>query len=88
MEKRLQNRRIESDISELETIVTEMKTKSGSFKTFIELAKRFTDIQELTPEILHTFISKIEIHEKVKDEITGKKTQNIDIYFTHVGKIL
>ena len=82
-----EKKQLESDISELETIVAEMKNKSGSSKTFIELAKRFTDIQELTSEILHTFISKIEIHEKVKDETTGKKTQNIDIYFTHVGKM-
>ncbi len=36
---------------------------------------------------LAAFISKIEINEKDKDEITGKKTQNIDIYFTHVGKM-
>lgn len=82
-----EKKQLESDISTLETIVAEMKNKSGSSKTFIELAKRFTDIQELTPEILHTFISKIEIHEKVKDETTGKKTQDIDIFFTHVGKM-
>lgn len=82
-----EKKQLESDISTLETVVDEMKSKSGSSKTFIELAKRFTDIQELTPEILHTFISKIEIHEKVKDETTGKKTQDIDIYFTHVGKM-
>lgn len=82
-----EKKQLESDISELETIVAEMKNKSGSSKTFIELAKRFTDIQELTPEILHTFISKIEIHEKVKDVTTGKKTQDIDIYFTHVGRM-
>ena len=82
-----EKKQLETDISELETIVAEMKTKSGSSKTFIELVKRFTDIQELTPEILYTFISKIEIHEKVKDETTGKKTQDIDIYFTHVGRM-
>lgn len=82
-----EKKQLESDISELETIVAEMRIKSGSSKTFIELAKRFTDIQELTPEILHTFISKIEIHEKVKDVTTGKKTQDIDIYFTHVGRM-
>lgn len=82
-----EKKQLESDISELETVVEEMKSKSGSSKTFIELAKKFTDIQELTPEILHTFISKIEIHEKVKGENTGKKTQDIDIYFTHVGKM-
>ena len=82
-----EKKQLESDISELETIVAEMRIKSGSSKNFIELAKRFTDIQELTPEILHTFISKIEIHEKVKDVTTGKKTQDIDIFFTHVGKM-
>ncbi len=82
-----EKKQLESDISTLETIVAEMRIKSGSFKNFIELAKKFTDIQELTPEILHTFISKIEIHEKVKDVTTGKKTQDIDIYFTHVGKM-
>ncbi len=64
---------LETDISTLEAVVDEMKSKSGSSKTFIELAKRFTDIQELTPEILHTFISKIEIHEKVKDELRARK---------------
>lgn len=64
-----------------------MKSKLVSSKSFIELARKLTDIQELTPEILHTFISKIEIHEKVKDETTGKKIQDIDIYFTHVGKM-
>lgn len=83
-----EKKQLETDISTLETIVAEMRIKSGSSKNFIELAKRCTDIQELTPEILHTFISKIEIHEKVKDETTGKKTQDIDIYFTHVGKML
>ncbi len=82
-----EKKQLESDISTLETILAEMRIKSGSSKTFIELAKRFTDIQELTPEILHTFISKIEIHEKVKDETMGKKTQDIDIFFTHVGRM-
>ena len=67
-------KQLETDISTLEAVVDEMKSKSVSSKTFIELAKRFTDIQELTHEILHTFISKIEIHEKVNDETTGKKT--------------
>ncbi|MBO5319141.1 MAG: DUF4368 domain-containing protein [Ruminococcus sp.] len=36
---------------------------------------------------LAAFISKIEINEKVKDETTGKKSQDIDIYFTHAGKM-
>ncbi|MBE6843843.1 MAG: DUF4368 domain-containing protein [Ruminococcus sp.] len=82
-----EKKQLEADISELETVIDEIKTKSSSSQTFIELAKKYTDIKELSQEILHTFIKKIEIHEKVKDEITGIKSQNIDIYFTHVGKM-
>lgn len=31
---------------------------------FVGLAKKYTRITELTPEILHTFVSKIVIHER------------------------
>ena len=40
-----EKKQLESDISPLETIVVEIKNKSGSSKTFIELDKKFTDIQ-------------------------------------------
>jgi len=59
-----EKKQLETDISELETIVAEMRIKSGSSKNFIELAKRFTDIQELTPEILHTLFPKLKSTKK------------------------
>ena len=44
------------------------------------------EIEELTPEILRTFISKIIIHERAQKR---KKTseQQIDIYFQYIGSI-
>lgn len=32
----------------------------------MEQARKFVNIKELTPEILHTFISKIVVHERLK----------------------
>ena len=68
-------------------VIDMLKTDRVNRMSGLHFVKVKEYYEHITPEILHTFISKIEIHEKVKDETTGKKTQNIDIYFTHVGKM-
>ncbi|WP_373695030.1 DUF4368 domain-containing protein [Eshraghiella crossota] len=50
------------------------------------LAKKFTRISELTPEVLHTFIDKIVVHERA-ERYKQKSEQQIDIYFTHIGNL-
>ena len=45
-----------------------------------------TDIKELTPEILRTFISKIVIHERSRKHAKDAE-QDIDIYFAHIGNL-
>ena len=52
----------------------------------IALAKKFINIEVLTPEIIRTFISKIVIHEKSAKHCKSA-TQQIDIYFTHIGML-
>ena len=42
--------------------------------------------ESLTPEIIRTFISKIVIHEKSAKHCKSA-TQQIDIYFTHIGML-
>jgi hypothetical protein len=51
---------------------------------FIALANKYIYIEELTPEILRTFVSKITIHENDKDNPGAK--YEIDIFLTHIGK--
>ncbi len=53
---------------------------------FISLAKKYTTLTELTQEALHTFVSRIEVHERTIDSF-GKDHQDIDIYFTHIGTV-
>lgn len=52
---------------------------------FISNVKKYTEITELTPEILNELIEKIIIHQTEK--INGKKVQKIDIYYKGVGII-
>ena len=62
---------------------TEKKTTDLS--QFISNVKKYTEITELTPEILNELIEKIVIHQTEK--INGKKVQEIDIYYRGVGII-
>ena len=52
---------------------------------FISNVKKYTEITELTQEILNELIEKIIIHQTEK--INGKKVQEIDIYYRGVGII-
>ena len=47
---------------------------------------KYTDLKELTPEVLRVFIAKVVIHER---DCKWSKTaeQQIDIYFRYIGKL-
>lgn len=71
-------------LPELEKEIQQLTESASNVDKFITLAKKYTRITELTPEILHTFISKIVIHER-SERYKQKTEQQIDIYFTHIG---
>lgn len=51
---------------------------------FIALAKKYTDIRELSPELLRLFIRKIVVHEK--DVKWSKRArQTVEIYYNDIG---
>ena len=59
------------------------ETVSGT-DAFLDKAKRYTDITELTPELLRLFIEKIVVHEK---EVKWSKhaPQTVEIYYNGIG---
>lgn len=59
--------------------------KETDITQFISNVKKYTEISELTPEILNELIEKIIIHQTEK--INSKKVQEIDIYYRCVGII-
>ena len=51
---------------------------------FIALAKKYTDIRELTPELLRLFIRKIVVHEK-DVKCSKHSRQTVEIHYNDIG---
>ena len=72
-------------IEQLSNEIENKEKKETDLTQFISNVKKYTEITELTPEILNELIEKIIIHQTEK--INGKKVQEIDIYYRGVGII-
>ena len=77
---------LKEQITTLSETIAKAKSKTADTARFISLAKKYTALTELTQEVLHTFVSRIEVHERTIDSF-GKEHQDIDIYFTHIGSV-
>lgn len=66
--------------------ITRLKAMVSGADNFIARAKRYTDIQELTPELLRLFIQKIVVHEK---DVKWSKhaRQTVEIHYTDIGVV-
>ena len=69
----------------MEAELNQQITLDEGLERFVAKAKQITDLQELTPELLHEFVEKIVVHER--KYLDGKRYQIIDIYFYGVGII-
>ena len=80
-----EQRQLKADVSCMEADVAKGEEVTADFQAFLATIRKYTDIAELTPTILNEFISRIEIH--APDKSTGKRIQQIDIYYNAVGVI-
>ena len=75
---------IDAKLPKLEKQIQNLQQAASDVDKFIGLAKKYTRITELTPEILHTLVSKIVIHER-RERFKQNTEQQIDIYFRYIG---
>ena len=81
-----EQRELESKLPELNKEIAAINSECTNVQRFMDLAKKYVCITELTPDILRTFISKIVVHERaVKHSKTAP--QQIDIYFRYIGNL-
>ena len=64
--------------------IEELKAATVNIEKFIAIANKYTDLQELTAEVLRTFVAKIVIHERTT-KWAKTSEQQIDIYFRYIG---
>lgn len=78
-----EQKQLEQEIETLTAQISEADTEADNVAKLIAVTRKYTRIEELTPEILNAFVDKIVVHERVKKD--GKRTQEIDIYYSYVG---
>lgn len=71
-------------IPEKEARLQKLKDSAANVEAFIEKAKRYTEILELTPEILRLFIQRIEVGER-SEKHSRTAEQEIRIIYRDVG---
>ena len=73
-------------ISQKEDEIQRLRETVSRTDGFLDKAKRYTDITELTPELLRLFIEKIVVHEK---EVKWSKhaPQTVEIHYNGIGYV-
>jgi hypothetical protein len=77
---------IQEQLPILEAQLQEMKDANADVTRFIENAKRYKDIPELTSEILRTFVKRVEVGERA-ERYSRTAAQEIRIYYRDIGLV-
>ena len=76
---------LKTRIQELQIDLSASVQAEERLSMFLKVVKSYTKIEELTPEILNSFIEKIYIGETEKYD--GRKMQEVEIIYKFVGAI-
>lgn len=66
--------------------IQKLKESVSNTAHFVDKAKKYTDITELTPELLRLFIQKIVVHEK-SVKYSKHAEQTVEMHYTDIGFI-
>jgi len=79
-----EQKELNASIPVKESRLEKLKASAANVEAFIEKAKRYTDIPELTPELLRLFIERIEVGER-SEKYSRTAEQDIRIVYRDVG---
>lgn len=75
---------LEKRVAELENYISSEQANSVNAAHFLELVRKYTDIKELSAELIREFVEKIYVYKS--DRIDGKKVQRIKIIWNCIGE--
>ena len=78
---------LESRKTELEAFIAAAKEDRLNVDSFLGMVRKYTDITELTGEIIRSFVEKIEVMKPEKVPGTRTKKQTIVIYWNFIGAV-
>lgn len=74
---------LEQEIADLQKQIDSYAADSVRADKFIDLVRRYTGFEELTPSMLGEFIEKVVVHEG--DKSSGKRIQKLEIHMNFIG---
>ena len=80
-----EQKELKSKVKELANKLDTIKQQKLDLTSFVSKVKQYTEISELTPEIINELIDKIYVYQSEK--VNSKPTQQIDIYYNGIGII-
>ena len=75
---------LEFRVRELKAAIGTVTENASNVDAFLKLVRRYTDIQELTAEIIREFVEKIYVYKA--ERIDGKRVQRIKIVWNCIGE--
>ena len=75
---------LKARMAELTNLIASEYEKNANIARFLEMVKKFTDISELTSEIVRIFIDKVVVHQ-ANGRWGKNRRQQIDIYYNFIG---
>lgn len=75
---------LETKIADLRAGIENYDDSTARAESFLELARRYKDFEELTSPALHEFVERIVVHERA-DKHCRFTTQQVDIYLNFIG---
>ena len=77
--------KLRTRLEELHETISAEREKTDGAEHFIRLVKQFSQIAELTDEIVATFIEKVEVG--VPEKVDGVKHQDVTVYYNFIGTV-
>ena len=75
---------LEGRVSELCDLISDEQETNINVERFLALVQKYTDIQELTAEVVREFVEKIYVHQV--ERIDGRKVQRVRIVWNCIGE--
>ena len=76
---------LKAQIKHMKKVVAEEKSHELNADGFLQIVRKYSNIEEPTTEILHEFIDKIIVHHKEK--VFGETIQRVEIYYKMIGQV-
>ena len=73
-------------MTELKALIATEKESSTNVDGFLSIVRKYTDIKELTPELIREFVEKVYVYKT--ERVDGIKIQRIRIVWNCIGEVV